>query len=450
MNTPRLIGLAVVLGAAAYALWPRATPAPLPEDAAQVSPSAEFADAEAAIDYYRAALRRAPEAVEPRVRLAHALLQHARATGQEATHVPEARRLLEEALARDPQHYYGRTLMAALYNTLHRFEDARALSEALIAAYPQHAYTHGTLVDALVELGEYEAAVAAADRMLAIRPGLPSYARASYLRELHGDAEGAIAAMHLAAEAEASGRESRAWALLHLGRLYLGQAKPDTAAFIFEGILEERPGFAPAVGALGHVALVRGDARTAIARLEQAGAMAPRPEFDELLVEAYTLAGDERQARAAAGRVLGGFHEARAMGEIVDMEEADFLLDRDGLSGADLDRARRMAAAQVRRRPGHLHANETYAWALYKQGRAAEAVPFIAQAMRLDTGDAMVHYRAARIYAAAGQPNEAARHLRRALDGHLHVESPSTARAARTLLAALDGRAPAQTAGTPR
>jgi tetratricopeptide (TPR) repeat protein len=437
------VGLVAV---AAVALWLRGRPAPLPPDAAQVSPSAEFLDAEAAAEYYRAWLRRAPDAAEPRVRLAQVLLQQARTTGREADYLPEARVLLEEALERDPRHYYGRTLMASLYNTLHRFEDARALSEALLAEYPQHAYTHGTLVDALVELGEYDDAVAASDRMLALRPGLPSYARASYLRELHGDAEGAIAAMMLAADAEPSGRESRAWALLHLGQLYLGQARPDTAAFLFEGILEERPGFAPAVGALGHVALVRGDVRGAIARLEEARAMAPREEFDALLVEAYTLAGDEARARAAASRVLESLREARAMGEIVDMEEADFLADQ----GRDLDRALRLARAQVERRPGHLHANETYAWVLYRHGRAAEAVPFIERAMRLNTGDAMVHYRAARIYEAAGRPADAARHLRRALDHHLRVESPTTAQEARTLLAALDGGAPVQTASTTR
>ncbi len=100
-----------------------------------------------------------------------------------------------------------------------------------------------------------------------------------------------------------------------------------------------------------------------------------------------------------------------------------------------------MAREQQARRPGHLHANETYAWALYKTGSAAEGIPYIERAMRLGTGDAMVHYRAARIYEAAGQRAEAARHLRLALDGHLDVESPSTAAEAQTLLASLGGAA---------
>ena len=440
----RLAGLALLATAAvaAWAFWPRADPAPLPEDVAQIAPSAEFADAEAAVDYYRAVLRRSPEAVEARVRLAHALLQHARTTGRETEHIPEAHRLLDEALDRDPQHYYGRTLLASLYNTLHRFEDARDLSLALLEEHPHHAYTWGTLVDAYVELGAYEEAVEASDRMLAIRPGLPSYSRAAYLRELHGDAEGARAAMRLAVDAEATGRESRAWALAELAHLYLAEAKPDTAAFLFEGVLEERPGFAPARAGLAHVALAQGDADGAIAQLEAARAEDPHPLYDELLIEAYALAGDDRRAAAASDRVLRSLYDARAMGEIVDMEEADLLADLD----RDLDRVLRLAEEQVARRPGHLHANETYAWALYKNGRAAEGIPSIERALRLNTGDAMVHYRAARIYEAAGRPAEAARHLRAALDGNLHIESPTTAQEARTLLAALGGGPPVQAA----
>ena len=213
----------------------------LPEDLHRVNPSAEFLNAEASMSYYREAIRRNPDAVEERARLAQVLLQQARSTGREAEFIPEARTLLEDALALDPEHLYGLTLQASLFNTLHRFEDARDVAERLLERYPQHAFTMGTLVDALVELGEYERAVETADAMLALRPGLPAYSRASYLRELHGDTDGAIAAMTMAADAELTGREGRAWALYQLGNLYLSNARPDTAAFIFEGIAGRAP-----------------------------------------------------------------------------------------------------------------------------------------------------------------------------------------------------------------
>lgn len=447
-SRPRLFLAVGIVGAVlAGGLWLlRAPDAPLPPDLETVNPSSEFANAEASIAYYRDYLRRHPDAVEQRVRLAQVLLQHARATGRAGDYIPEAHRLLDEALEREPDHYHGRTLLAALYNTLHQFEEARDLSEELLAEFPEHTYTHGTLIDALVELGEYERAIDVSDRMLAIRPGLPSYSRASYLRELHGDTDGAIAAMRMAADAELAGREARAWALLQLGNLYLGQAKADTAAYLFNGILEERPDFAPAVGALAHVALVKGDIDGAIARLEEARSLQPRETFDELLVEAYALRGDDARAEQAADRVLDALHAARAMGENVDMEEADYLADLD----RDLDRVLTLAKAQVERRPGHLHANETYAWALYKHGRPQDGIPYIERALRLGTGDAMVHFRAARIYDAAGRPGEAAEHYRAALDGNLRIESPTAAQDAHSFLAALNGSTPVQATSAVR
>ena len=57
--------------------------------------------------------------------------------------------------------------------------------------------------------------------------------------------------------------------------------------------------------------------------------------------------------------------------------------------------------------------------------------------MRLNTGDAMVHYRAGMIYHAAGQPAEAAAQFERALAANLHIESGTAADEARATLAEL-------------
>jgi tetratricopeptide (TPR) repeat protein len=448
-HVPRLLAGLAGLGVAAVLAWAffLRPEAPLPDPPAEVGPSAEFVNAEASIDYYRARLRRNPDEVRSWASLAQVLLQQGAATGREGDYLPEAQDALAEALRRAPADVHARLLQGSLYNTLHRFEDARDVARQLLTEHPHLAYAHGILVDALVELGEYDAAVAAADAMIAVRPGIASYSRASYLRELHGDTEGAIAAMRMAADAGMGGRADRAWALYNLAALYLAAAEPDTAAYLFEGLLEERPGYPYAVAGLGHVALVRGDADEAVRRFRQAHALAPRDVFLELLAEAYAVKGDARRADEALDGVADALADARAMGEVVDMEEADFLLDR----GQDVRRALRMAAAQLRRRPDHLHANETYAWALHHNGRSADAIPFIEHALRLNTGDAMAHHRAAQIYRAAGRPADAARHTRLALANHLDVESPTAAADARTTLAALESSgAPVQTAGMVR
>ncbi len=435
-----VVALIAAAGFAGVSLWnAQQDDAPLPEGPKQVLPASEFVNAEASLEYYREALRRNPEDIESRVALAQVLLQQARATGRESEYVPLAEAALAEALRQDPEHYHALLLQASLLNTLHRFEDARDLAERLIARYPEHAFPYGLLTDALVELGEYDAAVSASDSMNAIKPSIASYARASYLRELHGDTGGAIEAMRLAVDAGAYGQADRAWAVYQLAGLYLADAKPDTAAFLFNGLLEERPDYARAVAGLGHVALVKGETDEAIRRLETAYGMAPLDVAQELLAEAWAVKGDERKAAAALRKVRQGLADARDMGEIVEMEEADLMLDHD----IEVERALGMAQRQVERRPGHLHANETYAWALHHNGRSAEAIPYIERAMRLGTGDAMVHFRAGLIYDGAGDRAEAVRHLRLALDNHLRMESPTAEAEARATLDRLGGAASA-------
>lgn len=428
------IGLVAAAVITVAVMWQLREPPPLPPDHSQIEPGDRFDNAEDAVDYYRTLVRREPDNAAAQVRLAHALMQYGEESGTQFETVPEAQQLLEGAVEARPGDIYARALLASLYNILHRFEDGRDLSRELLEERPYFAYVHGTLIDALVELGEYDEAVEASDRLQSLKPGLPAYSRASYIRELYGDTEGAIEAMQLAANAAPIGRSERSWALFQLGNLYLGDAKPDTARVIFEGALEEMPDFAPALAGLGHVALVEGDADRAVQLIEEARSLRPMEMMDELLVEAYAAAGDQAQSDAAAERVLVALQRARDMGEIVDMEEADFLLDL----GRDLEGSLVKAREQQARRPGHMHANETLAWALHKNGRSAEGIPYIERAMRLDTGDAMVHYRAAQIYEGAGQLDEAARHYRIALDGNLDVESPTTADEARVLLGRIE------------
>ncbi len=398
-----------------------------------VMPSAEFVNVKNSVDYYREQILRHPDVVKHYVELAQVMMQRARTTADEARYVPKARDLLDDALRRDPDNYHALVLKASLLNTLHRFEDARTLAEQLIARHEGHLYNYGTLVDALVELGEYEKAVEVCDKMLSMRPDLASYARASYLRQLHGDTDGAIEAMQMAADAGATGHEGRAWALYQLGNLYLNENKPDTAAFIFNGILEETPGYTRALSGQAHVHLVKGEYAEAIALLDEAYAEAPNAGFLELLAEVYLATGEAPKLAATVHKIRQSYRAAEKMGENVDMEYADFLADQD----EDLDEVLTRARNAYERRPDHLHALETYAWALYKNDRAAEAIPYIERAMRLNTGDAMVHYRTGMIYRAAGHSAEATAQFERALAANLHIESRSAAESAREMLASL-------------
>lgn len=432
----QLLTLLLIIAAVGYFGYGRLTAnrsVPEAQVRAPVVPGAEFVNVKASADYYREQILRHPDVVRHYVGLAQLMLQRARVTADEGRYIPEARDLLDEALRRDPENYHALVLKATLLTRLHRFEDARVLAEQLIDRHANHAYNYGTLVDALVELGRYDEAVAVCDSMISLRPGLPSYTRASYLRELHGDTDGAIGAMRMAADAGVSGSDERAWALFQLGNLYLGANKPDTAAYVFNGILNEAPGYIRALGGLAHVHLVKGEQAETLGLLEEAYAEAPNAYFLELMAEAYQQTGDTARLAVTVEKIKEHYHAAEAMGENIDMEYADFLADQD------MDLAEALARAQKAylSRPTHLHALETYAWVLYKNGRAAEAMPYIEEAMRLGTGDAMVHYRAGIIYHAAGNADAARVQFGVALAAHLHIESRVAAEHARMMRDAL-------------
>ena len=383
----------------------------------------------ASIEYFEDQVRNDPDNVGYQLALAQAYLQHAIESREEATYIPLAERLLGSILFKHPDHYEALALQASLYNTLHQFEKARDTAYGLLERDNNRPFVYGVLVDALVELGEYEEAVQVCDDLLSIKPGLTSYARAAYLRELHGDTEGAMEAMELAAEAGTPGSNERAWTLYQLGQLYMANNDIIKASAIFEGILEERPGYAFAIGGIGHAHLVNGDYEEAIRNFETAFNYVPADEFLEGLMEAYTAKSDHNRIQETRQMIEQSLLDADNMGENVRMEYADFLADTD----RDLSDALEWAKLEYERRPAHLHALETYAWTLHQTGHSEEARDYIEQAMRLKTGDAMVYFRAARIYEAINQPEIARVYLQKSLDANLHIESLSAAKEAQEL-----------------
>ncbi|MBO6574314.1 MAG: tetratricopeptide repeat protein [Rhodothermales bacterium] len=413
-------------GAAAFLLT--ADTQSLPDRGTIVTASASSAGAEASLIER---VMREPNRADGYVDLAQYYLGQARATADETFFVPRVEAQLKKALDLDPNHYRARVLRGTLLNKLHQFEQSEAQARELIAESPGHAYNYGTLVDALVELGRYDEAVTAMDQMLERRPDLSSYSRASYIRELLGDEEGAIRAMEFAAGAGTIGSEGRSWALYQLSQLALGSGDHAAARRILTGILEEHPGYAHAVAGLAHLALLEGRVQHADYLIEQAMALAPGAGFEELALEVYLAMGDEQRAAEATIAIERGLEDAQAMGENVNMELADFYADEE----TRLDGALWLASIEIARRPDHLHANETYAWVLHKLGRSEQAIEFIDHAMRFDNGDAKLSFRAGQIYVGAGLVAQGRTLLERALEEGLHIESPSAAAEATDILA---------------
>ena len=127
---------------------------------------------------------------------------------------------VDDVLKRNENNFEALSLKAMILLSEHHFADALAVAQKAVAINPYNAFVYGTLVDAYVEMGDYKSAVENLEKMISIRPDMRSYARVSYLREIHGDYPGAIEAMKLAVDAGVPGDEATAWTRIQFGHLF--------------------------------------------------------------------------------------------------------------------------------------------------------------------------------------------------------------------------------------
>lgn len=398
-------------------------------------PSSEFLNAQRAVEYYRLEIRRNPGQVKNYVALAQLFLQEARVTANELEYLPKAERLLNQALRLDAENFEALVTKASLLLTLHQFEEARDLDVRAIAKNQYSAFAYGVLCDAYTELGMYDEAVRAVDQMLSLRPDLRSYSRASYLRELHGDLAGASEAMKLAADCGMRGQEQRAWVLYNLGKLLLDQGKLESAAYVFGGVLDERPNYTFALEGLGLVAAQRGELEKAVAHFEKAYALIPSHQFAERLATIYKRLGRLKDVERMIQIVLNDFAADEKLGANTNLEYATFCAEQD----LNLEEAFQRIQKEYQRRPGNIKVLATFAWILHKKGESGRAISLMDEALRLRSKIVEWYYRAGLIAQSGGNLERAAAFLAQSLDSSLSL-APWDRIVAQQVLAALDSK----------
>jgi len=207
----------------------------------------------------------------------------------------------------------------------------------------------GILVDAHTQLGNYAAAVEAADRMVAMRPDLKSYSRVSYLRELHGDIDGAIEAMTMAVAAGAPGSEEKAWARTTLATTLADNGRTREARRELELAAIEREGYPFAIAGLARLERREGNTTRALALLDSAITALPEFSFVETKAEILRESGRVAEADSLVGVVEAMLAEDEASGHAMNSELA-MLYARHGIK---LDEALVRARRELERRPGN-------------------------------------------------------------------------------------------------
>jgi tetratricopeptide (TPR) repeat protein len=314
----------------------------------------------------------------------------------------------------------------------HDFAGALGLGEAALDIAPRSARAWGVIADAHTELGRYDEAKAAVQTMVDLRPDLGSYARVSYQRELHGDLDGAIAAMEAAITAGGPATENAAYLRVVLGNLWFLRGDLDRAAAAYEGALERSPRYAFAVAGLARVAGARGDLDAAIEGWSAAAASVPLPELLVGLAEAQEAAGRTADADATDQLVRDIQGLFAANGVAVDLELALFEADH-----GDPARALELAQAAYAATP-NVKAADALAWALYRTGALDEARGRAEEALRLGSLEPSYAYHAGMIAAAQGDIDAARTWLTASLERN-PAWSPLHAPRAAAALAELGG-----------
>jgi tetratricopeptide (TPR) repeat protein len=373
-----------------------------------------------------------PDDAEALRDLGLALLQRVRETADPTLYL-QAEEALGRARTLDPEDPMVLVGIGALQLARHDFSEALDTAHEALTLRPALAPAKAIEVDALVELGRYEDAVDAGQELLAFGIDQPSLARASYLRELHGNLEGALAAMEQAADLPALAPENTAYVTTIEGNLLALVGRRDEARDAYERALELVPDHAPALTGLGRLAVGDGDLETAIEWFERAATIAPLPEYVVALGEAQEAAGDASGAEESYALVRFETELFEANGVDVDLESALFEADH-----GDPSTALRLAQDAYDDRQT-IRTADALAWAWHRVGDGAEAERLSDEALRLGTQDPLLLYHAGMIASVAGDPSEAVELLEDAL-GLDPGFSATGAAAARAELATLESR----------
>lgn len=314
--------------------------------------------------------------------LATLFVSEARITGEHGHYYPAALEIIEKLLQQKDLDkdlkFSALVLKSGILLSLHQFDKALVISKETIKINDYNAQAYGVLADAYVEMGDYPNAIKATERMMDIRPDLRSYSRVSYLREIHGDPQGAIEIMQLAVQSGYPGQEETAWAQLTLGDLYRLYGKSENALATYEDILAHRENYPFATAAIAQLKSDEGKYTEAIQLLEQAIAVIPEIGFYIQLAEIYKAQGETEKFEQIMADIDEMFEDDRQSGHNMDLDYAKTLLSLTDRN----DEAKKYLDNEYQMRPQNIEVNIAMAKYYQKIGDTQKAKQHLEVASR--------------------------------------------------------------------
>ena len=322
----------------------------------------------------------------------------------------------------------------------HRFSDALAYSQKALSLGSGDVSPFAIVGDAYADMGEYDKATAAYARLtpremtLSPRAAYARDSRLSYLEFIRGDTAKAIDLMKIAVaegvEAQLP-QENLAWLYYELGE-YLtqsGDALSANAAYL--AALEVHPGDYRALAGLAKLRANNGRYAEAIVLYGKAIAVVPMPIFVGELGDLYAKTGNQAEAQKQYQLVqyiglLGHINQV-----LHNRDLAIFYADHD----MKLPEALQLAQKEFEVRHD-IYTWDALAWALYKNGRFADAGKASEKALAHGTRDSLLLYHAGLIAEKLGSLDRAKIDLKEALqiNPHFHLTYANVAQQRLNLL----------------
>ncbi len=400
-----------------------------------VIPSDPHALTDQLIAFYQARIERDPVDFVSYAGLGSAYTRQARETGDISAYT-RAETALRKALEIQPDDPDAKSGLASVLFATHDFAGALSLATELYAADPGATQALATIGDANFALGNYADARGAYAKLSEVAHGASVLSRQSQLDELDGNLDRAIELMKQADEASSAkprSAETLAFYRQQLGNLSFTAGRYDDAGRWYRAALSGFTDYYPALAGLGNVAAARGDYEQAIDYYQESVAIVPQPVVLAALGDAYARAGDGKSAQRQYATVEFIGKLAQINRTVYNRELALFYADHLIKTSTAVE----LAMAELQKRKD-VYGYDTLAWALYRDGRAGEAAPLMAQALARGTRDARLFFHAGLIAHATGAQSQARDYLASALDLNPHF-SVLLEQEARQVLAQLDG-----------
>ncbi len=403
-RTSPLAALALALACAACSAPPRA---PAPAAAASSSPARALclatpgaaapdgsgaAEVDGVLKERREAVEKDPDKMALWVLLGRAWVEKARNSGDPGFYL-HADACGQEVLAQEPDNVLALGLRSLALMNDHKFEDAKALAGEMLQKDRDDLTAWGTLSDAELELGHIDAAEKAAQEMMDRKPSLPSYARASYLKWLRGDDDGALEAIRLAYDAGRGQKdhEPSAWVLSEAAKIFWMRGDVAGAERGYDMALAEKADHPQALVGKARCLIAEGKAAQALPLLEEAWQKRPLVKTAWWVSKAHDVLGHaadkERWLQKAIDHGKEG--DRRTLALVLATVNRDIPLAEQSVA---LDNAHR----------GGPYADDIAALTAWRAGDMKTALAASAHALSLGTPDPMLRLHRGVILAASG------------------------------------------------